>query len=99
MGLRAREVSMENVFVHEICGMTGKWMLSERDAGNIVRVAKRINSGGEIPKGRYFCSFCRTYHTTHFALSNEQKQRKAVKRLAAYKRTNVTRLRLFDYML
>ncbi len=89
---------MENIIVHEKCGMTGKWMLTEREAGNIVRIAKRNNIGKNIPKGIYLCPFCDTYHTTHYAQSNDQKRKNSFKRLAAYSRCKEKKIRIYDYV-
>lgn len=89
---------MINITVHETCYMTGKWMLSEREAGNIVRVAKKANNGKNIPKGIYVCPFCGTYHTTHYAQSNDQKRKNAAKKLPAYNRNKEPKLRVYDYM-
>lgn len=89
---------MTNSSVHETCSVTGKWMLSERDAGNIVRLAKRANRGKMIPKGIYVCPFCGTFHTTHFSQSNDQRRRTASRRLTAYNRCLRTPLRVYDFV-
>lgn len=41
---------MSNHALHEICSKTGKWMLTRRDAGEIVSLAKKKG------KGTYFHS-------------------------------------------
>ncbi len=89
---------MTNITVHETCKVTGKWMLTEREAGNIVRIAKHSNCGRNIPKGVYQCPFCGAYHTTHYSQTNDQRKRNASKKLPAYKRCQESKIRIYDYM-
>jgi len=63
-----------------ICPVSGKICLSAREAGEVINNAKHhhehrtySNSTG-IPKRKYYCRDCGTYHVTHF---NKQKNEKA----------------------
>lgn len=89
---------MSNHSLHEICSKTGKWMLTRRDAGEIVRLAKRKRSRGAfIPKGIYLCPSCGMYHTTHYSQSGVQRKATKANRLTAYDRNKVSKLRVYDY--
>ena len=90
---------MSNHSLPEICNKTGKWMLTRRDAGEIVSLAKKSSRGrNSIPKGIYLCPSCGMYHTTHFSQSNDQRKGNKAGKLAAYNRNKVSKLRVYDYI-
>lgn len=89
---------MSNHALHEICSKTGKWMLTRRDAGEIVSLAKKRGRGRtSIPKGIYLCPSCGMYHTTHFSQSGIQRKATKPNRLTAYDRNKVSKLSVYDY--
>lgn len=52
------------------CDITGKRCFSKREAGEMIRMFKRNrkwkNRGKTIPERSYYCSYCGTFHVTHF---------------------------------
>ena len=91
---------MSNHSLQEICSETGKRMLTRRDAGEIVSLAKtRLGGRGHasIPKGIYQCPSCGMYHTTHYSQSGIQRKATKGNKLRAYDRNKVSKLRVCDY--
>ncbi|MFA5658744.1 MAG: hypothetical protein WC900_05610 [Oscillospiraceae bacterium] len=74
----------------EICPETGKICYSEREASEIInrlhrgmtyinkdgRKAKIKYSAKNIPKRKYFCTYCGTYHLTHLPYYKHYKEKK-----------------------
>ena len=71
----------------EYCTMTGKRCYSEREANVMLNNAKNgvwIRKNGrnikvrskskQIPKRKYFCEYCGTYHLTHLPYWKEKKE-------------------------
>jgi hypothetical protein len=71
----------------EICPETGKTCYSERGANEIINKCRRgmtyIESGHtvkrkygakNIPKRKYFCTYCGAYHLTHLPYYKEKKE-------------------------
>lgn len=51
----------------EVCSVTGKRMYSRKEANNLKNSAtKRPNAKRKIPMRSYYCSYCGTYHLTHY---------------------------------
>ena len=91
---------MSNHSLQEICSETGKRMLTRRDAGEIVSLAKTRGRGRghtSIPKGIYLCPSCGMYHTTHYSQSGVQRRSTKANRLSAYDRNKISKLRVCDY--
>lgn len=57
----------------ELCPVSGKRCYSEREAGSIVNSCHRHRSSDhlgrnkDLPRRKYFCSDCGSYHLTHLA--------------------------------
>ena len=54
----------------EYCSFTHKICYSQKDAGNIIRSAKRCRKikhrNQNIPQRSYYCKHCNSYHLTHY---------------------------------
>lgn len=63
---------------YDICEKTGKRCYSKKDANNAMHAAKNHSHKKRIPLRSYYCSYCGTYHLTHFS-SYLQKKEKSTK--------------------
>lgn len=58
---------------YELCSVSGKRCYSEREAGRIVNSCHRHRSNDHLgrnknlPRRKYFCTDCGTWHLTHLA--------------------------------
>lgn len=59
---------------YELCPVSGKRCYSEREAGRIVNSCHRHRSNDhldrnkDLPRRKYFCPDCGTWHLTHLAI-------------------------------
>lgn len=58
-----------------ICPHTGKVMYSQRDAGDVLRLAKMSRSN-KIPRRAYRCKWCRCWHVTHLVVPPSKELRR-----------------------
>ena len=54
----------------EYCETTGERCLSQKEAGNIIRLChtsyRHRKYGTKVPSRSYFCKYCHSYHVTHY---------------------------------
>lgn len=52
-----------------ICEYSGKKCLSQKEAGNIIRLChtsyRKRHYAKKVPSRSYFCPYCKSYHITH----------------------------------
>lgn len=72
-----------------ICQYSGKRCYTEREAGNVMRNAKKGKvRKHKVPKRKYFCDACGFYHLTSQAFNRYQGDWKDAKRKKRYIKNN-----------
>lgn len=75
-----------NEVFKNICAVSGKICLSEREAGEVINNAKRhhdhrsYSNSTSIPRRKYFCKDCGAYHVTHFNKTKNMRTREILER-------------------